>query len=162
MTGCVVQSELWLQICLSQRGRCFSHHRAFCPASTRGFSTEVNRPGSDDNYTLPEKKLGLEVLYIYGRLRVMVSVTTFYLCLIHTNYKDNRSGTEPHHASGRWSPALLRGGPVSLFDCVPCEVSGVRSDGTGFSSNNSVFPMSVSFHQCSILIFFLILLLSEG
>ena len=32
--------------------------------STRGFSIDVNRPERDANYTLPETKLGLEVLYL--------------------------------------------------------------------------------------------------
>jgi hypothetical protein len=139
----VVQSLLCLQICLSQRGRCFSHHPAFYPVSTGGFSTGVNRPGRDINYTLPVTKLGLEVLYIYGRLRVIVSITTFYLYLIHTNYKDNRSGKGPHYTSGCWSPASHRGGPVSFLDCVQCEVAGVRSTGTGFFSNICLYSCLV-------------------
>ena len=121
----------------------FFHHRVFYPVSTRGFSTEVNRPGRDANYTLPETKLGLEVFYIYGRLRVMVSITTFYLYFIRMNCKDNRSGKGPHHASGCWSPASHRGCPVSFLDCVPYEVSSVWNKGTGFSSNIRVSPVSV-------------------
>lgn len=111
----------------------------------RGFSTEVNRPGRDANYTFPETKLGLEVLYIYGRLRALVSITTFCLYLIHMNYNDNRSGKGPHHASGCWSPAFHRGGPVSFLDRAPGEVSSVRGAGTGFSSSNSVFPSQCHF-----------------
>jgi hypothetical protein len=103
-------------------------------------STEVNRPRRDANYTFPEMKLGLEVLYIYGR-----SITRFYLYLIHMNYKDSRSGKGSHHASGCWSPASHRGGPVSFLNCAPDEVTSVRSAGTGFSSSNSVFPCQCHF-----------------
>jgi len=111
----------------------------------RGFYTEVNRPERDANYTFPETKLGLEVLYICGRLRVVLSIPTFHLYLIHMNYKDNRSGKGPHHASGYWSSASHRGGPVSFLDSAPGEVSSVRSAGTGFYCSNSVFPSQCHF-----------------
>jgi len=104
MTNRLVQSVLWLQICFSQRGRCFFQHRVFYPVSTRGFSIDVNRPERDANYTLPETKLGLEVLYICGRLRVTVSITTYYLYLQQSHYRPGQALRVP----GGWSSQISR------------------------------------------------------
>jgi len=60
--------------------------------------------------------------------------------------------TRPYHGLGGWSPPAFNRGGTVRSQSGPCWVC----DGQSFFSEYFRFPLSLSFHQCSILINFIV------